>query len=136
MMRILLVRAVPLVLIAALAACATGPRDGEPRQRHDINLLTRADLDELNVRNAYEAVERMRPEWLRPRTRSVRFPVEVVVFFNNAPLGDVTTLRQVSIEGIHEIRWLDPSQAQSRLAGAGHSLAGGVIQVLTATGSR
>jgi hypothetical protein len=136
MNKTLVLRAASFVLMIMLAGCATTPEDGERRQRSDPNVLTRADLEAANVGNAYDAVERLRPRWLVPRTRSVQFQVDVVVFFNNSPVGDVTSLRQMNLDGIHEIRYLDPAEAQSRLAAAGYNLSGGVIQVRTATGSR
>jgi hypothetical protein len=132
----LVLRAAPFVLLALLAACATTAADGEGRERSDPNVLTRADLAGANVSNAYDAVERLRPRWLVPRTRSVQFQADVVVFFNNSPVGDVTSLRQMNLDGIHEIRYLDPSEAQTRLSAAGYNLSGGVIQVRTAGGSR
>jgi hypothetical protein len=131
----LVLRAVPLVLMIIIAGCAAGQQDGQ-RRGSDPNVLTRADLDAANVSSAYDAVERLRPRWLVPRTRSVQFQVDVVVFFNNSPVGDVQSLRQMNLDGIHEIRYLDPAEAQSRLAAAGYNLSGGVIQVRTPGGSR
>jgi hypothetical protein len=132
----LVLLAAPFVFMTMVAACATTAGDAERRDRSDPNVLTRAELEDVNVSNAYDAVERLRPRWLVPRTRSVQFQADVVVFFNNSPVGDVTSLRQMNLDGIHEIRYLDPAEAQTRLAAAGYNLSGGVIQVRTAAGSR
>jgi hypothetical protein len=131
----LFVRTTLLVLLAGVAACTANP-DATGGPRYDANVLTRADLEASNASNAYEAIERLRPRWLVPRVRSANMPVEVVVYFNNSAVGGVAALRQFSLDGIVEIRYLDPAEAQNRLPAGGMSLNGGAIQIRTTAGPR
>jgi hypothetical protein len=111
--RIVLAAALPV-----LVACATATtEDGSPRPRP--NVITRAELIQANVNNAYEAVERLRPRWLRVRSmRSFSIETEIVVFQDEQMfLGNQDALERIGIDGIFEMRWLDGPTAQAVLPG-------------------
>jgi hypothetical protein len=93
--------------------------------------ITRADLEDVSLRDAYEVVQRLRPAWLRPRGRiSIQSSTaqNPVVYVDNIRFGDPSSLRQVSADAIEEIRYMGASEATTRF-GTGH--AGGVILVRT-----
>lgn len=125
-----------VLLLAACAGAASGGSDGSVT-RSNPNLLTRAEIEASEARTALELIERHRPRWLQIRSaRSMSMPTEVAVYLNDTPMGTAQMLRDISTDGINEIRYLDPSQARARLPAAGINLSAGAIQVLTALGSR
>jgi len=119
-----------LILVMLAGGCATsaeaGGRDGTSR-----DVVTRAEIADTAVSNAFQALERLRPRWLRSRGPvSVEHPEagNPVVYMDGTRFGPLRTLRQIGVEVIGEIRYMDPNEATNRF-GAGHT--GGVIMVLT-----
>lgn len=108
-----------LVLAAALpvmVACASGSGLQPPRLSSSV--ITRAELAEIDVRNAYEAVERLRPRWLVVRGgRSFSTTTQVAVFQDDMFLGDVDALERMGTEGIYTIRYVDGPTAQATMSG-------------------
>lgn len=126
-----------LFLATLLAsACATAPtdRDQEFRSR---NLLTAEQIADVRARDAYEAVERLKSQWLRPRGRS-QMPAAagvpqfeenlVMVYLDDQRLGGVENLRRIEIAVIEYIRYLPPAEAAARW---GFNNGGGAIFVST-----
>jgi hypothetical protein len=83
------------------------------------------------VRNAYEAVERLRPTWLNVRSgmRSFSVETEVVAFEGTLLLGNADALRRIGIDGIYEMRYLDGPTAQATLPGINDRHVQGAIVV-------
>ena len=106
--------------LAALAACASGgsriARGGDP------NVLERAEIERaetMGARNAFEVVERLRPQWLLVRgERSINLETMIAVYQNNLPLGGPSTLRDIPLEVIESMRVLDSALA-GQLPGLG-----------------
>ncbi|HVG43463.1 MAG TPA: hypothetical protein VM890_01995 [Longimicrobium sp.] len=118
----------------APAAATRAPADsstaaGRPRFSRDV--LTEAEIQQANiVTSAYEAVTRLRPQWLRmrgttavPEDDGTR---EIQVWYNGRKLGNPETLRDITITQIVEMRWVDPIQARQRY---GPGNARGVIAI-------
>lgn len=118
-----------LALAVTLPACATsGGSGGTPRDR---NLLTSEELREAGAvsQTLDQAIRRLRPRWLRPRSSSFSSgPAEVVVYMDGSRLGGPATLAGIPTSEVGEVRYLAPPDATTRY-GTGH--AGGVIQVRT-----
>ncbi len=97
------------------AACAPLPRTAPP----DRNFISEGEIRTAEVTNAYQAVERLRPLWLRSRgERSFRLTTEIVVYQDGVMLGDVEVLRDIPIEIVRSLRMLDGPEAM-RLPGLG-----------------
>ena len=143
--------------IAGLSfSLATGPR---PQQRAPVavpgqphgHFITRNEIAESGLANAYDLVQTLRRNWLHERgTHSMRETtiVEVggtslqdtqmrvtragdptiVAYLNEAFLGHVDRLREIPAVTVHSIRYYDAAAATQRW-GAGHTH--GAIQVLT-----
>lgn len=120
-----------LVLAAALpvmVACASASSFDSPRPSSSSSVITRADLTTIEVRNAYEAIYRLRPLWLRVRgPRSFERTTEVVVFQDDMYLGNLDVLERLGIEGIYTIRYVDGPTAQATLSGIGNIHVQGAI---------
>ena len=53
-----------LLLLVLVGACQSVPEGGSA-DRAQPNLITQAELDDLPVITARQAIERLRPRWLR-----------------------------------------------------------------------
>jgi hypothetical protein len=110
----------PVLLALTLAACGSTQNQGTTRSR---NVITRADITNYagTYSNAFQLVERLQPQWLRKRGRaSVNAVAEgdIVVYLDEAHIGGPEALREISLEGIAEIRYLNAAQAARY--GTGH----------------
>jgi hypothetical protein len=124
-----------ILAAGALAGCssATNANSGNTR----VDLLTREQIMSVSgVNSLYEVVKRLRPRWLEPRggDRSFALPTEIVVFQDQAFLGDVEVLGQLSPEMAYELRWLDGATASSTLPGLGSRHVAGAIVLKTTPG--
>ena len=99
--------------------------------RRSADLILPSEIEGAQVPNAYEAISRLRPEFLKPRglqtpeTPNGRLPS---VFVNDVEQREIDALRTVPAAAIVEIRYLSASAATPEF-GRQHS--GGVIAVRT-----
>jgi len=117
--------ATAFAITLVVSACASAGRTGAvPR-----DIITRDEIERLNVSNALEVVERLRPEFLRGRGRvsieqpDAQFPV---VYVNGVRAGRLDALHSITASDVHEIRYISAADATTRY-GTGHT--GGVIEV-------
>ena len=115
-----------IVLAAALGCATTGRSSGSMGSG---NVILEQELAASNVSNAYEAVERLRPNFLRSRgPSSLRTDVTSLpnVYVGRQKYGDAATLRQIPINTVSMIRFYTASEAALRF---GMDNANGVIEV-------
>ena len=115
------------VVLLAVSACATTPgTPGSTAATGSRNTLTRQQLTEQHFENAYDAVSALRSNWLQARgPDSFNTPSQVWVYMDATKLGDVQTLKAVSIRDVQSIEHLDGNAAQARY-GVGHG-AGAIV---------
>lgn len=121
---------VPLLLgVLFIAACASsGTTSSAPSSR---SAITAEEIASIQVRTAYEAVERLRPTWLRARGMSnVTSGGQdyAAIFVNGNRYGELPTLRDIQASDVVSIFYLEPADATTRY-GTGYS--GGIIDVRT-----
>lgn len=119
--------ALALALLAA-AACSATSSGGSGRSP---SVLLADELQELNVENAYQAVERARPQWLNSRaspTPANPDGAEPVVYVDGIRAGDLRELVRVRVANVVRIEFMRSSDATSRF-GTNHQ--GGAILVTT-----
>lgn len=126
-----------MVLAFTLGGCATA---GERTQRTGSrDLLTAAEIQERGtaVETAYEAVQQLRPHFMRERSNPTMGvgaarvdPVRVYV--NGVQRGGVQELERIRIEEVVSIRYVRPTDAQTRY-GMDHG--SGAIEVTIHGGS-
>lgn len=109
-----------LALTVLLSACASGGTGSAPRSSSDV--ITQEELDTVATFSAYEAVSRLRPQWLRMRTPGQ----EPVVFLNGSQLGGLETLRSIQSSTLSEIRYRNGRDATTRY---GTGFGGGAIEL-------
>lgn len=135
-----------LVLIVLAPACASGgtavtpetdrgaPTVGASKRRSSRSVLTAEEIATAQVSTAYEAVERLRPEFLRTHgtmsTQEMTTPI--VVYLDNVRAGTVDALRRIEARDVEAIRYVNSKDATTRY-GTGHG--GGVLEV-TSKGSK
>lgn len=127
------------LLVVLLAGCRTAQPAGSAALRTTTPLTTARSSDALDcaeirsarVDNAYEAVMRFRPEFLRPRGAvSVADPSggAPMVYVDNVRQGGPDMLRTIPTGAIVDIRYLSATTASDRF---GPLYPGGVIVVRT-----
>jgi len=116
-----------LALACLLSACAATTGEHNRPLSTSRDMITQKELAMQTV--AYDAIQSLRPTWLRPRgTDSIRTPSQVWVYRDGSRLGGVEMLRTTSTADIAEIRFYDAAAATQRW-GMGHGA--GVISIAT-----
>ena len=127
------------MVLAGATGCASSRRGedvGGRVQRSDV--IDRSQLAKSSAQNAYDAVRTLRPVFLASRgptslLRSRDSGTSPVIYLDNARFGDLSTLRNIPVDGIFEIRYFSATQAQLRF-GMDHP--SGAILVLTGSPRR
>ena len=115
-----------VVVLIGVSACASSSGTPGSAGSGSRNTLTRQQLTEQHFENAYDAVSALRSNWLQARgPDSFNTPSQVWVYMDATKLGDVQTLKAVSIRDIQSIEHLDGNAAQARY-GVGHG-AGAIV---------
>jgi hypothetical protein len=112
-----------------ILACASAGTAGGPS--HSTNVLTREEIASASVTNAYDAVQRLRPQFLRQHgatTFSASESGYPTVYLNRHRYGDISMLKQIEISAILEIHYYTPTEAANRFAVSSPS---GAIEVIT-----
>lgn len=132
MHRNVLVAGVTLGLALAWG-CGSAQRQGGPTR--DRNVLTAMELARVPVETAYDAIQRLRPEFLRSRGKlslDDPSPPLPVVYVDDMQMGGLDVLRTIRVADVHEIRYYSAADATTRY-GTGH--VSGVIAVITRRGT-
>lgn len=111
------------------AGCAGATTQGQSARTNDTQ-LTRSDLTATNAGNLYDAIAKLRPQWLSSRgATSVTdaSPTGVDVYMNGTFLGKADYLRDVRLQDVSSVTYWDAGRASARF-GMGHSR--GVIEII------
>jgi len=119
--------ALALVLAVSLGGCAS---TGGTRTRSGSGTtLSKEQLASANSDNLYDAIVKLRPDWLSSRgpvSVTDPTPSSVDVYMNGSMLGKVDYLREVRLGDVTEVRYWDAGSASMRF-GMGHPR--GVIEI-------
>ena|SRR5438093_9320439 len=104
----------------SLTACAAATSYRDPAvavARREI--LTAAEIVASRVTDAYQAVNQLRPEFLRRRGESsfIYPSAAVQVYVDDLPFGTAEALRLVPLEQVRLIRYISPVEADLRFGG-------------------
>ena len=118
-----------LVAPLLLAGCLSASRSGSAEGERDSERISPEQLEAQPAGNLYEAVQRLRPIWLRGRgpfstTRPQSF---AEVFVDDRYYGPLETLREFDVATVSEVLFLSGRDATTRF-GTGYP--GGVIQII------
>ena len=92
-------------------------------------LVTEDELVNVGDRSAYEALQQLRPTFLRsrdPQTPSHQNSTPIAVFVDGGRTEGVEALRSIRASTVREMRFYEPAEANTKF-GTGHN--GGVIAV-------
>lgn len=107
------------------SACAT---KGDSSAAGSRDLITAEEIQESGALTAYQAVQDLRPRFLRPGRFNMRASSYPVVYVNDLRLGGLDELRRIRSADVYSIRYLSGPDATTRF-GTGHS--GGALLVTT-----
>lgn len=126
-----------LVAVAAIFGCSSGGgTSGNPPVLVGSRMARILSGDEIaaahaDVSTAYDAVSRLRPNWLAvhgvPSTSNSSVASTAVVFVDGEPYGDLSSLRNIPAYHIGDIHYYDVTEAGARFGIRGGS--SGVIEV-------
>jgi len=116
-----------IVIVLALAACASSGAKPGGAARRSADQITYAEISTASAMNAYDLIDRLRPTWLRTQGRSGI----IVVYLDGHRLGDLSSLRSLSTEGIRSLQWLDAGRAATVLTEIGSDAIAGAIVIKT-----
>ena len=146
------VRSLVLALLT-LAIAGTAAEAQQKKVKRDKKLITAEEVSEAAVNNAYEAVQKLRSDWLRQGQRQMTVysraergndsprsnqetgsledasdsrGVKLTVFIDGTEVGGVEELQRIQSNRVEEMRFLSGSDAQQQY---GSRFAAGVIQV-------
>lgn len=109
-------------LTIGVAGCASGGGGGGGGG--SANRLTQENLADVQQLDAYQAIQRLRPQWLRSRGGN---DPQIVTDGMRQP-GGLESLRQYRVSEIQELRYMSASEATNRF---GTGFDGGAILVST-----
>ena len=121
-----------LVAVACLACASSG--SGLPGEAGGRDVISESEIASTDARNAYEAVESLRPLWLQSRgSASIRDPEPTLppVFVDGTEMGGIDYLRNIDITDVRVIRYMSSGEASNR-HGMGYPR--GIIEVVSETG--
>lgn len=115
------------------AACASS---GGAKARSSPDMITHAEVSASSATNAYELVNRLRPNWLRaPATGSIGGGViarqAILVYLDRQRLEDLNALKTLSIEGIDSAQWIEASRVPTILPDVPPGPVAGAIVIRT-----
>ena len=122
-------RIISIAVLFAVLACA--PPSTVPGTTRNSSVITREDIAGVHAVNAYEAVSRLRPNFLNSHGATTLNPNDTGlpnVYLNHQLYGDIQSLRNIDVSSISEIHYYTGPQASSRF-GLGN--VSGAIEVLT-----
>lgn len=102
-------------LALSLAASACAGAGAGATGRADRNTISTAEIQQAGFGDAYQIVEALRPLWLQKRGPStINLEESVKVYLDGSLLGGPDYLRQISVQTIDLIRYMDAIEATQR----------------------
>ena len=110
-----------------LASCASS---GSVRDTSGpYNVLTASQLRDTSTQTVYDAIRRLRPQWLRARGRTsinAVGPDEPTVYVDGTRYGSLNDLGRMDVNQVTRAEFVDPLEATTRF-GTNHT--GGAILI-------
>ena len=104
-----------VIALAGAIGCASAASSSEARR--NPTLITAEDIAAIPVTNAYDAIERLRPLFLRSRgktsinTPNTQFPT---VYVDGVRYGDLNSLRSILATHVLDIRYYNGAESGAR----------------------
>jgi hypothetical protein len=125
-LRVLLTAAFASVVAASCATTPSTTAQGAPAVGQH-NVVTAEELARVGDLNLQEALQRVRPTFLRPRQAAATLTPSLTVFLDGLQMMEgLDHLREIASKNVQEVRFLEPHQANARFGGS-HS--GGALVI-------
>jgi len=111
-------------LTLALIRCASGGGRSEGTPRGSSTRIVESELATLETQDAYTAIQRLRPQWLRSRSGAA----PVVIMDGTRQQVGLSILRSIRTSELQELRYLSATDATTRY---GTGFDGGAILLTT-----
>ena len=119
------------IAIAAILGCASSasPISDTVRVPRTADYITGEEIVASNASEmtAYDAIARLRPNWLASHGKATHGPEYAMVFVDGQRYGSVESLRSFQAFAVADMRYYDITQAGARFGVQGGT--GGVIEV-------
>jgi len=140
------------LMIAAIVECAStggAPGSSSAKAKSNPDVITTAEIDAGNFRDAYDVVQRLRPTWFTKArasstgtlsgtqvtggsggmsgVQSSTGSVGLVVYLDNTRMGGPEALRDLPATSISSLQYMDAATATAKLPGLGSSIITGAI---------
>jgi hypothetical protein len=136
--------------LVGVAGCASGPKaapagaspqtGAERPTRSNSNTLATTDFKGLESLNLADAIQRLRPHWLRrsEAREQGRLPGAgradpLAVWVDESRVGGVEVLNSLAVQGVSGVRYYSGPEAEARF---GNGNASGAIHVVTANSGK
>ena len=118
-----------LIAVAITLGCAPATPSVTGAVPRRGNVLTADEIAEAHADNAsaYDAVARLRPNWLVAHGVAAQGSEYAAVFFDGQRYGELASLRNIPASHVGDIRYYDVTQAGATFGIRGDT--GGVIEV-------
>ena len=118
--------------VLAVSACASSGTKSSAARSSDF--IPAEEIAGSGATNAYEAVTRLRPTWLRMHGRASiangnAYEQVIMVYLDGHRLGDIVSLRMLSTNNLVSMQWLDAARAATVLPGIGSEAIAGAIVI-------
>jgi hypothetical protein len=123
------IRLFHLIAIAATLGCASASAKSHPQR--SANLITADEIAGTNTTNAFEAVEKLRPDFLHSHGTNLSRSDSGLpdVYLGVARYGDINSLRNIPAMEVLEIRFYKGAEAATKFGMQNPSGINGVIEV-------
>ena len=120
-----------LVALTAAIACASAGNSTGGSAGHDYNVITADEVAGSTAQNAYEMINKMRPQYLKTRGRTTVLldtPDRASVFMDGVLFGTPDALKTIATSQIREVRFYAATDAGIKF---GSQYGAGVIDIKT-----
>lgn len=121
------------LILVATGACASA---GTQSSSGSSDKLSKAQILESQTSSAYDAVSRLRPNWLRPAGMTISGmnsggAPSVLVYVDGQRMGGVDVLRTITTAQVMSMEFLSPTRAATVLSDMSSNATSAVIVVNT-----
>ena len=131
-----------IVVVCGSLSCSSassGAAKSSATPRADPDIISTAEIDSQQWRDAYDIVQVLRPSWFSRKSGSAttrRIGVSpsrsdigagLLVYIDNSRMGGVEALRQIRPNSIESLTFMDAATATAKLPGVGTSVITGAI---------
>lgn len=124
----MLKRALMTTMALALGVAGCASSGGSGQAGGDSNVITRVEIESVNVADLHDVVQRLRPRWLQVRAgRSFGLTTGIVVFQGNTYLGGPEVLKDLGRDVAETLRYLDATRAAALPGVSGQHVEGAIV---------